>query len=140
MVTAKERDVTQDALVDAWRSFGKLRDPDRVRPWLHSIVANRARKHLRAARSRPRLVPVAVPEQEAAESDPALLERDRLDRAFESLSPEQRIAVGLHYVADLTVPRIAAATGAREGTVKSRIRLGLERLRSALDAGERADA
>src|SRR6266545_409495 len=51
-------DVTQDALVDAWRGLRPLRDPSRVRPWLHSIVVHRASKHLRALRSRPRLIAV----------------------------------------------------------------------------------
>lgn len=126
------RDVTQDALVDAWRGFGTLRDSQRVRPWLHAIVANRCRKHLRATRSRPRSVHVAVPEQASEDQSVAFSERDRLDRAFAALSTDQRIAVVMHYVIDLSVPQIAAALSVREGTVKSRIHAGVERLREAL--------
>src|SRR5215218_10035751 len=90
---SEARDVTQDALVDAWRGYSNLRDPQRARPWLHAIVANRCRKHLRATRSRPRLVAVEVPEGAVDDRSAALVERDRLDRAFASLTAEQRIAV-----------------------------------------------
>ncbi len=128
------RDVTQDALVDAWRGFSKLREPRLARPWLHAIVANRCRKHLRSMRSRPRLIDVEVPEGAVGDRSAALAERDRLDRAFASLTADQRIAVVLHYVVDLSVPQIAAALAAPEGTVKSRINSGIERLRAALES------
>src|SRR6266540_1225768 len=54
-------DVTQEALLDAWQGFHRLRDRTKVRPWLHAIVANRARKWLRSARSRPRRIDANVP-------------------------------------------------------------------------------
>lgn len=127
------RDVTQDALVDAWRGFDKLRDPQRARPWLHAIVANRCRKHLRAMRSRPQLISVEVPAGAVSDRSAALAERDRLDQAFASLTADQRIAVILHYVVDLSVPQIATALSAPDGTVKSRIHSGIERLRAALE-------
>jgi RNA polymerase sigma-70 factor (ECF subfamily) len=128
------RDVTQDALVDAWRGFGKLRDPRLARPWLHAIVANRCRKHLRAQRTRPRLISVVVPEGAVDDQSAALSERDRLDGAFASLTVDQRVAVVLHYVVDLSVPQIATTLSAPEGTVKSRIHSGVERLRAALES------
>lgn len=132
---ADARDVTQDALLDAWRGFGRLRDPERVRPWLHAVVANRSRKHLRARRSRPRFIPVREwPEGTVDDRSAALAERDRLDRAFDALPADQRIALALHHVLDLSVPQVAAALSVPEGTVKSRIHAGAERLRAALAA------
>jgi RNA polymerase sigma-70 factor (ECF subfamily) len=129
------RDVTQEALVDAWRGFSQLRDPERVRSWLHAIVANRSRKHLRAGRSRPRFIPVSS-WTEGVEDDRSTVfaERDRLDRAFESLPADQRIALALHYALDLSVPQVAAILSVPDGTVKSRIHAGVERLRVALAA------
>jgi RNA polymerase sigma-70 factor (ECF subfamily) len=130
-------EVTQDALLDAWRGFGRLRDQTRVRPWLHAIVANRARKHIRAARSRPRLIAVVQETQpDLSRSSPdhaiQIAERDRLDRAFERLTADQRICLGLHYSLDLTVPQISQALSIPEGTVKSRVNAGMERLRAAI--------
>lgn len=130
---ADARDVTQDALLDAWRGFTRLRDRDRVRPWLHAVVANRSRKHLRARRSRPRFVSVSSwPEVPVDDRSAVLVERDRLDRAFDALPPDQRVALALHYALDLSVPQVAEALSAPEGTVKSRIHAGVERLRVAL--------
>ena len=129
------RDVTQEALVDAWRGFARLRDRERVRPWLHAIVANRSRKHLRARGSRPRLISVdSWPEGIEDDRSTALAERDRLDRAFESLPPDQRIALALHYALDLSVAQVAAVLSVPDGTVKSRIHAGADRLRAALAA------
>ena len=135
---ADARDVTQEALLDAWRGMARLRDPERVRPWLHAIVANRSRKHLRARRSRPRLVPVSTwPEDPVDDRSAALAERDRLDRAFDSLPADQRIALALHYALDLSVPQVAAVLSVPDGTVKSRIHAGVERLRATLAAEDK---
>jgi RNA polymerase sigma-70 factor (ECF subfamily) len=136
---AEARDVTQEALIDAWRGFGKLRDRERVRPWLHAIIANRSRKHLRARRSRPRFISVSTwPEATIDDGSCLLAERDRLDRAFESLPADQRIALALHYALDLSVPQVAAALSVPEGTVKSRIHAGMQRLRAVLAAEDNA--
>jgi RNA polymerase sigma-70 factor (ECF subfamily) len=59
-------------------------------------------------------------------------ERDRLDRAFDALPADQRIALALHYALDLSVPQVAAALSVPDGTVKSRIHAGVERLRAVL--------
>jgi RNA polymerase sigma-70 factor (ECF subfamily) len=135
---ADARDVTQEALIDAWRGFGQLRDRKRVRPWLHAIIANRSRKHLRARRSRPQFVSVgSLPEGAVDDGSGVLAERDRLDRAFESLPADQRIALALHYALDLSVPQVAAVLSVPDGTVKSRIHAGVERLRAVLAAEDK---
>jgi RNA polymerase sigma-70 factor (ECF subfamily) len=126
-------DVTQEALLDAWRGFDRVRDPQRVRAWVHAIVANRSRKHLRARRSRPRIVQILDwPEGSVEDGSTLRAERDRLDRAFDALPADQRIALALHYALDLSVPQVAAALSVPDGTVKSRIHAGVERLRAVL--------
>jgi RNA polymerase sigma-70 factor (ECF subfamily) len=135
-------DVTQDALADAWRGFDRLRDRARTRGWLRAIVVNRARKQVRAARSRPRLISVSAPadlEGTRAASDPAthIAERDMLDQAFHRLPVDQRVCVALHYSVDWSVPDIANALGIPEGTVKSRINAAMVRLRAAIAEADR---
>lgn len=135
--TYDAEEVTQESLIDAWRGFARLRDRDRVRPWLHSIVANRARKHIRSARSRPRLIAVvgeAVSRDDRSSPDHAaqFAERDRLDRAFDRLSADQRVCLALRYSMDLSVPQIAEALRIPEGTVKSRINAAMELLRAVV--------
>jgi RNA polymerase sigma-70 factor (ECF subfamily) len=135
---ADARDVTQESLLDAWRGLARLRDRERVRPWLHAIVANRSRKYLRARRSRPQFISVSSwPESAVDDPSGALAERDRLDRAFEALPVDQRIALALHYALDLSVPQVAAALSVPDGTVKSRIHAGIERLRAVLAAEDK---
>jgi RNA polymerase sigma-70 factor (ECF subfamily) len=135
---ADARDVTQESLLDAWRGLARLRDRERVRPWLHAIVANRSRKYLRARRSRPQFISVSSwPESAMDDASGVLAEHDRLARAFESLPVDQRIALALHYALDLSVPQVAAALSVPDGTVKSRIHAGVERLRAVLAAEDK---
>ncbi len=134
-------DVTQDALIDAWRGLPQLRDRNRVRPWLHAIVANRSRKHLRGQRSRPRLIAVEVKDASEATGSHAdfaagVAERDRLNRVFDRLTADQRICLAFRYAIDLSVPQIAATLRIPEGTVKSRLHGGLQQLRLALTEDE----
>src|SRR5206468_11954896 len=63
----------------------------------------------------------------------AVADREALGLALRTLSPDQREVVVLRYYFDLTVDQIAARTGARQGTVKSRLHHALRYLRSAID-------
>jgi RNA polymerase sigma factor (sigma-70 family) len=68
----------------------------------------------------------------------ALARRELLAGAIRSLSPEQREVIVLRFYADLTVDQIAERTGARAGTVKSRLHYALRYLREDADVvGER---
>jgi len=133
-------DVTQDAFVRAWRELPGLRDADRFVPWLRRILVNRARDVQRADRRRPRIVDLvpaagAVAEHAAGRDDPALAV-DRLTdlhAALDQLSLDQRAVVGLHYLADLTLPEVAATLGIPVGTAKSRLNAGLVGLRRRLE-------
>ena len=132
------RDVTQDALVDAWAKLTSLRGRDNPRPWLLAIVVNRCRQLLRSQKRQPRWIDLGEPGvSDRAGSTPdasrAIAERDRLDRAFCRLDADHRAALALHYVSDLTVPQIAVALGMREGTVKSRIHAAVKQMRAELE-------
>lgn len=135
------RDVTQDALVAAWKKVADLRRRDDARPWLHAIVVNQSRQLLRSQRRRPRAIDLAEPgvaDRAGATSDSTarVAERDRLDRAFARLDADHRAALALHYVTDLTVPQIAVVLGVREGTVKSRVHSAVQQMRTELDRQE----
>lgn len=130
-------DVTQNALVAAWRGLPRLRNTDGVRTWLHAIVVNAARDWLRARKRLPRAITViddAGARQPGRDADfaAAMAEHDRLDRAFAALSVNHRAVLALHYTLDLSVPEMAAVLGIPEGTVKSRVHGAVERMRAAL--------
>jgi RNA polymerase sigma-70 factor (ECF subfamily) len=64
---------------------------------------------------------------------------DEIGRAVTWLSADEQLIIALRYGRDLTVPQIAAHTGLREGTVKSRLHHSLEHLRSAMAAERRVE-
>jgi len=133
---ADAEDAVQDAAVSAWKHWRELRERDRFDAWFGRILLNRCRDRLRTAGRTQDLD--LTPGLRSSETDAvARLER-RLDigRAFESLNPEQRIAVVLRYWADLTVDQIAERVQAPAGTVKSRLHHALERLRASLEQAE----
>ncbi len=134
-------DAVHDAAEVAWRRWSDLRDEQRFQAWFGKIVVNACRDRLRRSRRRRMVeIPRLVLDKEhpiAPDAADALALRDVLRRAFEVLSPEERIVVVLRYEADLTVPRVAEIAGIPEGTAKSRLHHALRKLRAAIGEDER---
>lgn len=137
---AAAEDVVQEAFVAIWRnasSFDQARGSLRV--WLLSIVRNRAIDRLRgAAKLRPPSNPEAVrQESEGADTVETVvldLARQQLREAFSCLPEAQRQTIELAYFGGLTHAEIARQMRVPLGTVKGRMRIGLEKLRSFLEA------
>jgi len=131
-------EVTQDAFMSAWRQ-ARTYDASlgRVRPWLLSIVRNRAIDHLRRQRKH-RAATVLDEAWMTQAPDDAFadavrnLGRRELRELLQQLPPAQRHAIGLIYLQGYTSAEIAQAMRVPVGTVKSRVRLGLARLRQSL--------
>jgi len=136
-------EVVQDVFWQLWKS--ELRyDPARGRfsTWLFSVARFRCLDRLRAReRALPHSARNEVAVSEAApdqEAETYLLERQKEVRALLTRLPgEQRAAIELAFFQGLTHDEIAARTGDALGTVKSRIRRGLAKLREALSHGAR---
>jgi RNA polymerase sigma-70 factor, ECF subfamily len=133
-------DAVHDAAERAWRSWGSLRDEGQFDAWFGRILVNICRDRLRRRR---RVAIIEVHETAVDAIDgTAGPELDRVaDRArivdlLAGLSADERVAIVLRFEADMTVPEIARVTGAREGTVKSRLHHALRKLRMALDEGD----
>jgi RNA polymerase sigma-70 factor (ECF subfamily) len=129
-------DAVHDAAERAWRSWGSLRDPAQFDAWFGRILLNVCRDRLRRRR-RVALVEVredasGVTDESSASALGRIDDRSRILDALAGLSADERIAIVLRYEADLTVPAIAALTGAKEGTIKARLHHGLRRLRERL--------
>jgi RNA polymerase sigma-70 factor (ECF subfamily) len=124
-------DATQESMISILDNLGRFDTRRPFEPWLHRIVANRA---LDLARSRERReqLPRRMVAPPAADSgsDPQLL------AALAALPPEQRAVVVLRHVAGYGTNEIARALGLRRGTVGSRLRRGLDRLREDLEDGD----
>jgi RNA polymerase sigma-70 factor (ECF subfamily) len=135
-------DATHDAALTAWRRFGDLRDRDRFDAWFGRILVNSCRDQLRARRRTPLSLDVDSSTEPGrgtrnprvtADDSNAIAVRESLALALRSLSPDHREVVVLRFYLDLTVDEIAARTGARPGTVKSRLHHALRRLRMAAE-------
>ncbi len=137
---AEAEDATHDAALAAWRRFGELRDPARFEAWFGRILVNACRDRLRARRHLPISIDAAgvgaLEGGAGADFGDAIARSDVLRDAFRTLSPEHREVVALRFYADLTVEQIAERTGAREGTVKSRLHYALRHMRAAVDAAD----
>jgi RNA polymerase sigma-70 factor, ECF subfamily len=106
--------------------------------WLYAIAVNRLRDHHRRALvERRALERVGI--EEAIPGDPSddrLADRDRVMRALESLSPQDREIVALRFGADLTAPQIAKVTQNPLTTIEGRLYRALRRLRAVLEPDE----
>ncbi|WP_418887934.1 sigma-70 family RNA polymerase sigma factor [Maritimibacter dapengensis] len=129
-------DIVQDVMLSVWRK-AHLYDPERaqVSSWIYQVARNR---QIDIIRKEGRPMPEAL-KAEAEETEPdagqvlALeQETDVLRDALDRLNPDQRDMIEKAYLGELTHSDIAEATGLPLGTIKSRIRLGLERLRHEL--------
>jgi RNA polymerase sigma-70 factor (ECF subfamily) len=140
----KDRQVAEEVVLDVflqvWRSAQGY-DVARARPlgWLFTIARSRALDALRARRVRVRredeLAP-GHPEVEPAPTPPERLDltdrQGRVRRALAELPADQKLAVHLAYFEGLSHTEIAQRTGASLGTVKTRLRLGMQKLRAKL--------
>lgn len=124
---------TQDAFLAVWRSASSF-DPQRSRPatWLCAIARNRALDAVRAHGRRP--VPSEQVPEVGAEPDTAdvVAEADsavQVAQAMAKLPPAQFDVLQLAYFDGLSQTEIAQRLEVPLGTVKSRLRLALERMR-----------
>lgn len=128
-------DVVQDVMLAVWHKAAQF-DPHRAEAsaWIYRIARNR---QIDLARRKPPPLPDVIEEPEGSEPDAAQIlglaqEAERLRAALGKLSPEQNRVLHQAYMEDLAHSRISELTGLPLGTIKSRIRLGLERLRQEL--------
>ena len=135
-------DVVQEAFLTVWRQADRL---DAARGKLSSfvltLVHHKAIDALRTKRGQlTRQVPVDVAEIEKADADVSesvlqSLSRDEVRSALAAVPEDQRRAIEMAYFDGLTHVEIAEALELPLGTVKSRLRLGLEKMRTVLKIG-----
>jgi len=127
---AEAQDCVQEAFVRAWdkrRSLDRDQSPE---AWVRTVAYRLAVSRWRRARKA--LLP---PDRAYAASRPTEpgVSRVALARALQLLPPEQRRAIVLHHLCDLSVADIALETGAPTGTVKARLARGRTALAALLD-------
>ena len=139
---ATAEEITQDVFLRVWQRARQYRaDRGQVSTWLTGITRHRAIDYLRRRGSRPEQHSVAwaelAPSDEPVLSGPAeaaslSFEKARVRNAVAQLPPEQRQVLALAYFQGLTQSQIAQVLDLPLGTVKTRIRLGMKKLRDTL--------
>jgi RNA polymerase sigma-70 factor (ECF subfamily) len=141
---AAAEDVTQEAFISIWKSGARFdRARGSVRSWMLSIVRNRAIDALRSrAGKAPKLTfdDDAILEQRPSEelTDNEAMRREtatELRGALGELPGEQSKVIELAYFGGFSQSEISRMLGVPLGTVKGRMRLGLEKIRGELAEG-----
>jgi RNA polymerase sigma-70 factor (ECF subfamily) len=134
LAAAAAEDLAQDVMLRVWQARAQF-DPSRAEAsaWIYGIARNR---RIDVARRAPRPAPEdvpAIPGADEAEAALALGQEVALLRvALRSLPASQRRMVEQAYLGELTHQEISRQTSLPLGTVKSRLRLAIDRLRHEL--------
>ncbi len=129
---AEAQDVVQEAFCRAfarWKNISQYQDPI---AWVRKVAWNLATSRFR----RQKTVTDFLRRQRPARVEEPSPDRVAMVRALATVPPQQRQAVVLHYMAQLSVAEIAAQEGVAEGTVKSWLSRGRAALAERLGAWE----
>lgn len=128
-----EEDALQDVWIAVFRHLPRLSDPQALRAWLYRIARDQAFARLRKMRrgAQP-LDDTSLVEDSNDEQDFSAEDAARIHAALDELPPEQREALVLRFLEDMSYDEIASVVGCPIGTIRSRIHNGKAALRKLL--------
>jgi RNA polymerase sigma-70 factor (ECF subfamily) len=135
---ALAQDLAQETFLRALRGISSYQYPRPFKPWLYAIATNLARNHYTSADAR--RTKNADEDADYANDDTpdaALLERDEAQAviaALDTLPDHQREVIVLSFYQSLSLQAIADTLDIPLGTVKSRLSIGVKRLRERMEA------
>ena len=126
-------DITQSVFLKLWSAPGAFRDGN-FSAWISRVTRNRVLDILRSRAAKPAIeIPVDLPAEVSLDDDVfARIDAQRVRSALAALSDDQRTAIEMGFFGGITHDEIAQRTGIPLGTIKTRIRTGLRRMREAL--------
>jgi RNA polymerase sigma-70 factor (ECF subfamily) len=132
-------DAVQQALITVWNELPRLRDPDRFEAWTYRLVVRAAMAESRRGRrgAMVQLLPDDADASRAPDDFRAVADRDRIERGFRKLTPEQRAVLVLQHYAGMSQAEIADVVGIPVGTAGSRLHYAARALRTAIEADDR---
>jgi RNA polymerase sigma factor (sigma-70 family) len=133
------RELVQEALLQAYLSLHRLRDPARFKSWFYGIVLNLCRSWMRAQANEPEMQDLQLSHGELLEADPQqIVEEHELRRVLREavavLSPNNRDVALLFYYEDRSIQSIASLLHISPTAVRNRLLKGREQLRAHLRA------
>jgi RNA polymerase sigma-70 factor (ECF subfamily) len=139
-------DISQEVFLKVYRSFSTFRKGAKICSWLYRVTYNASIDHLRKRGAAPEPVaddvletrsredsglPGAVPSDPAAAAESSQL-RDRIDRALDKVSPQEKAVFMLRHYDDLMLKDIAESLGLSIGSVKSYLFRAVRKLQKEL--------
>lgn len=139
-------DISQEVFLKVYRSFSTFRKGAKIGSWLYRVTYNASIDHLRKRGAAPEPVedavlesrsqadsglPGAVPSDPAAAAESSQL-RDRIDRALDKVSPQEKAVFMLRHYDDLMLKDIAESLGLSIGSVKSYLFRAVRKLQKEL--------
>jgi RNA polymerase sigma-70 factor (ECF subfamily) len=137
---AQSEEIAQEVMLEMWRTASRF-DPGRgtATSWAMTIAHRRAvdrvRSEAASARREQKVAAGPVTGDDVAELVETALDRQRVRRCLGRLTSLQAEAVKLAYYGGYTYPQVAKLLGVALGTVKTRIRDGLIRMRDCMEVG-----
>jgi RNA polymerase sigma-70 factor, ECF subfamily len=113
---AVAEDVAQDAFVELYRHWSKVRTYDRPEAWVRRVAVRKAQREAARAARRPGLERTAALVDVSAGAPDATLPDPALRAALTALTPRQRTVVVLYYLEDLPMREVADLVGCSEAT------------------------
>jgi RNA polymerase sigma-70 factor, ECF subfamily len=136
---AQSEEVAQEVLLEIWRTASRF-DPAKGSPaaWALTIAHRRAVDRVRSETASSRRDEKAAVDHSSLDDDvaevvAATLDRQRVRRCLDGLTELQRESIKLAYYGGYSYPQVAGLLGVALGTVKTRIRDGLIRMRDCLE-------
>ena len=135
---AQSEEVAQEVLLEVWRTASRF-DPARgsAAAWALTIAHRRAVDRVRSenagSRREQKAAPAPADDADVAELVVATMDHQRVRRCLDGLTDLQRESIKLAYYGGYTYPQVAKLLGVALGTVKTRIRDGLIRMRDCME-------
>jgi len=121
-------DLVQETFLRVWRHMDSFEDRSTVKTWIHRIATNTAMDRFRKAGPDKLAVELEVSETELTAPETPYELKDLVRKGLESLSETLSAAFVLHYLQDFSVSEIAQILEIPEGTVKTRLYHGREKM------------
>ncbi|MCX6343740.1 MAG: RNA polymerase sigma factor [Armatimonadetes bacterium] len=123
------QDIVQETLVDAYRGFGGLREPEKAKGWLYAILRRKAINHRKSRKPEAQLHDdIQAPDSDSTET----LVRGIIIGQITKLAEQDREALAGKYLLGLSYSELAESLGVKESAVRVRCFRAKERLRETL--------
>lgn len=134
------RDAVQEGWLDILRGLRGLRDDNMFQAWAYRIITRKCAREIKNTQKNREALKTLAQEPMAKEmggdASEKMSDRQLLQQVLAGLSPEQRTAVTMFYLQDLSVAEIAVCLDIPAGTVKTRLMSARKQMRAALQGEE----